>query len=86
MTREIVRRHFAKVNDKWGEVEDLQTRGVAFDRARSSFCVLFASSEEERLKELYARTARTRVDVVSCPSLGHLWAMGAYYELEMLLA
>lgn len=84
--QKIVRRHFAKVDDKWCEVEDLQTRGVTFDRTWSSFCVFFASSEEGRLKELCARTTRARVDVVSCPSLGGLWVMGAYYELEMLLA
>lgn len=36
--------------------------------------------------ERAVRTARARVDVVSFPSLRGLWAIGGYYELEMLLA
>jgi hypothetical protein len=86
MTFKIVRRHFAKVSDKWAETEDLRHRGIAFDRTWSSFCVFFGSSEAARLKQLCEQNKKVNVDVIPCLSSDGTWVMGAYYQLEMLLA
>lgn len=49
MKLEIVRRDFAKIDDKWFELEDLNKRGLTADRAWSSFRAFFRAGEPEIL-------------------------------------
>jgi hypothetical protein len=82
---DVVRRQFAKIDDQWGEVEDLRRRGLPFERSWSSFCIFFPAGKGDLLASLRQRTPRSHVQTVSSPSQEGIWVFGAYYHLEMLL-
>jgi hypothetical protein len=83
---DIVRRQFAKVDDKWIEAEDLQQRGVTVERTWSSFCVFIPTEQPDAVTTtLRAQTSPRHVDIVPSSSGGGIWLMGAHYQLETLL-
>ncbi|MEI9803851.1 MAG: hypothetical protein WDN48_04470 [Pseudolabrys sp.] len=86
MKFDIVRRQFAKVDDKWVEANDLQNRGVTAKRTWSSFCVFIASAQPDALTiALRAQVSAPHVDVVLSQSEDGVWLMGAYYQLQDVL-
>src|ERR1700681_3630028 len=83
---DIVRRQFAKVDDKWVEANDLQHRGSTAERTWSSFCVFIPAKQPDALTStLRAQVSARHVDVVPSLSEGGIWLMGAYYQLEDVL-
>jgi hypothetical protein len=82
----IVRRKFAKVDDKWIEIEDLRHRGLTAERTWSSFCVLIRTEQPDALAtRLWTQASHSHVDIVPSPTAGGVWVMGAHYRLESLL-
>ena len=83
---DIVRRRFAKVDDKWIEIDDLRHRGLTAERTWSSFCVLIRTEQPDALAtRLRTQTPHSHVDMVPSPTAGGVWVMGAHYRLESLL-
>jgi hypothetical protein len=83
---DIVRRQFAKVEDKWVEANDIQHRGIAAERSWWSFCVFIAAKQPDALSSiLRAQVSARHVDVVPSLPEGGSWLMGAYYQLEHVL-
>ncbi len=83
---DIVRRQFAKVDDKWLEMEDLRQRGLTVERIWSSFCVLIPAEEPDVLaSKLRAQPPHPQIDIVPSLVAGGVWVMGAHYRLEALL-
>jgi hypothetical protein len=83
---DIVRRQFAKVDDKWIEIEDLRESGLTAERTWSSFCALIGTDQPDALAtKLRAQVSQSHVDLVPSPAAGGVWVMGAYYRLESLL-
>lgn len=83
---DIVRRQFAKVDDKWIEIEDMRQRGLSADRTWSSFCVLIQAEQPDALAtRLRAQAPHQQLDIVPSPTAGGVWVMGAYYQLENVL-
>jgi hypothetical protein len=83
---DIIRRQFAKLDDKWIEIEDLRHRGLTAERTWSSFCVLIRTEQPGALAtRLRTQTPHSDVDMVPSPIAGGVWVMGAHYRLESLL-
>jgi hypothetical protein len=83
---EIVRRHFAKIDDKWFELEDLNKRGLTADRAWSSFCAFFRAGDPEVLAaNMRKHVTPPHIDIVVSPTDSGVWVLGAYYHLEAAL-
>ena len=65
---DVVRRRFAKIDDQWGEVEDLRRRELSYERSGSSFCIFFPAGKADLLASLRQRAPRSHVQTVSSPS------------------
>ncbi len=86
MKFDIVRRQFAKIDDKWIEIEDMRHRGLTAERTWSSFCVLLRTDQPDALATtLRAQCSQSHIDIVPSPAAGGLWMLGAHYRLEALL-
>lgn len=86
MKLEIVRRHFAKIDDKWVELEDLNKRGLTAERAWSSFCAFFRTDAPEALAaNMRKHVTPPHIDIVVSPTDKGVWILGAYYYLESTL-
>lgn len=86
MKFDIVRRQFAKIDDKWAELEDLKQRGVAPERTWSSFCIFVPAEQPDTLTTtLQSQVSARHIDIVPCHMAGGVWLLGAYYQLETLL-
>lgn len=82
----IVRRQFAKVDDKWIEIEDLRQRDLTAERTWSSFCLFIPTEQPDAVATtLRIQTTPRHVDIVPSLSGGGVWLMGAHYQLEALL-
>lgn len=87
MKQEIVRRRFAKIDDKWVELEDLNKRGLTAERAWSSFCAFFRADDPEALAaNMRKHVTQPHIDIVVSPTDSGVWVLGAYYNLEPALA
>lgn len=83
---QIVRRHFAKIGDKWAELEDLRKRGLAVERTWSSFCAFFRADDPEALAaNMRKHVTPPHIDIVVSPTDKGVWVMGAHYYLESAL-
>lgn len=86
MKLDIVRRQFAKINNKWIEIEDLRRQSLAVERTWSSFCVLIPTDKTEAFTAtLRTQVPQSHVDLVPSPAAGGTWLMGPYYQLQDLL-
>ncbi|HRN83225.1 MAG TPA: hypothetical protein PK857_00275 [Hyphomicrobium sp.] len=86
MNFQIVRRQFAKVDDAWFELEDLQQRGISADRSWSSFCV-FVPAENPDAKALTLKELASppHIDIIPSVTAGGVWVMGPHYKLESVV-
>jgi hypothetical protein len=65
---DIIRRQFAKLDDKWIEIEDLRRRGLTAERTWSSFCVLIRTEQPGALAtRLRTQTPHSHVDMCHLP-------------------
>lgn len=86
MNFQIVRRQFAKVDDAWFELEDLQQRGITAERSWSSFCVFVpAKNPDTKALALKEQVSLHHIDIVPSATAGGVWVMGAHYKLESVL-
>ncbi len=86
MKFDIFRRQFAKVDEKWIEIDDIRQRGLSADRTWSSFCVQIRTKEPDALAtKLRAQGHHQQFDIVPSLAAGGIWVMGAHYRLESLL-
>lgn len=86
MNFQIVRRQFAKVDDAWFELEDLQQRGISAERSWSSLCVFVpAENPDAKARALKAQVSPPHIDIVPSATAGGVWVMGAHYKLESVL-
>lgn len=86
LNQEIIRRHFAKVDDQWVELEDLNKRGLTAERAWSSFCAFFRADVPEALAaNMRKHVTPPHIDIVVSTTDGGVWVLGACYYLESAL-
>jgi hypothetical protein len=83
---QIIRRQFAKIDDAWFELEDLQQRGVTAERSWSSFCALVPAENPDAMAVvLKTQVSQPHIDIIPSVTAGGVWVAGAYYKLESVL-